>query len=254
MTVWHLAKESLGLLLLPPASILLLLLVSIALFRARPGTARSLLGVAIAALWIASTPAIAYRAQGLLETAPLTGDAAGGRAQAIVVLGGGMLFAPPEYSSDTVSRWTLERLRYAARLQRETRLPVLVTGGNTRGRPRSEAAAMKEALEADFGVPVRWTEEGARNTLENALRSKELLGAAGVTRILLVTHAVHMPRARLAFEAAGFEVVPAPTGYAAHLAGDVFDWMPRADALLATRIVLHEAIGYGWYRLQLAFR
>ena len=39
------------------------------------------------------------------------------------------------------------------------------------------------------------------------------LEAAGVRRILLVTHAMHMKRARDAFEAAGLEVVPAPTAW-----------------------------------------
>lgn len=253
MTDWHVMKI-VGMLALPPASILLALLAGVALLKRRPGAAKALLGVGIAALWIASTPAVAYRALGLLEPPPLAGDPKRVQAQAIVVLGGGTLFASPEYAGDTVGSWTLERLRYAARLARASGLPVLVTGGNPRGRPRSEAAAMKEALEEDFGVPVRWTEERARNTLENALRSKEILAPAGITRILLVTHAAHTPRAAMAFETAGFEAIPAPTGYAARLAGDVFDWLPRADALLATRGFLHEALGYAWYRLQWALQ
>ncbi len=244
----------LGGLLLPPASLLLALLAGWALLKRRPGAAKAFLATGILGLWIASTPAVAYRALGLLEPPPLAGDPQRVQAQAIVVLGGGTLFASPEYAEDTVGSWTLERLRYAARLARASGLPVLVTGGNPRGRPRSEAAAMKEALEEDFGVPVRWTEEGARNTLENALRSKEILAPAGITRILLVTHAAHTPRAAMAFQQAGFEAIPAPTGYAARLAGDVFDWLPRADALLATRSFLHEALGYGWYRLQWALR
>lgn len=253
MTDWHVVSI-VGMLGLPPASILLALLAGGALLKRCPGAAKALLGVGIAALWIASTPAVAYRALGLLEPPPLAGDPKRVQAQAIVVLGGGTLFASPEYARDTVGSWTLERLRYAARLARASGLPVLVTGGNPRGRPRSEAAAMKEALEEDFGVAVRWTEERARNTLENALRSKEILAPAGITRILLVTHAAHTPRAAMAFETAGFEVIPAPTGYAARLAGDAFDWVPRADALLATRGFLHEAVGYGWYRLQWALR
>jgi uncharacterized SAM-binding protein YcdF (DUF218 family) len=251
MTDWHVIKI-LGALALPPACLLLALLAGVVLLKRRPGAAKAFLAAGIAGLWIGATPAVAYRALGLLEPPPLAGDPKGVPAQAIVVLGGGTLFASPEYAGDTVSAWTLERLRYAARLERASGLPVLVTGGNPRGRPRSEAAAMKEALEAEFGVPVRWTEERARNTRENALRSKEILAPVGIRRILLVTHAAHMPRAAMAFTAAGFDVIPAPTGYAAQLAGDLFDWLPRADALLATRSFLHETLGYAWYRLQWA--
>src|SRR5580765_1139325 len=54
-------------------------------------------------------------------------------AEAIVVLGGGRYLDAPEYGGDTAGPSTLERLRYGAKLGRETRLPILVSGGKPGG-------------------------------------------------------------------------------------------------------------------------
>ena len=54
-------------------------------------------------------------------------------AQAIVVLGAGKRTHAPEFGGETVNRLALERLRYAATLARETRLPMLVSGGAPAG-------------------------------------------------------------------------------------------------------------------------
>ena len=55
-----------------------------------------------------------------LETPPAPGLTNSG-AQAIVVLGGGTYFNVVEYGSDTVNRYSLERIRYAARLHQAYR-------------------------------------------------------------------------------------------------------------------------------------
>ena len=49
---------------------------------------------------------------------------------------------------------SLERVRYAARLHRDTGLPLLVTGGRLFGETGDEATLMKQALTEDFTVPV----------------------------------------------------------------------------------------------------
>ena len=57
-------------------------------------------------------------------------------------------------------------------------------------------------------------------------------------QIYLVTHAWHMPRAQLAFEHAGFSVIPAPTGYTTRFELTVLDFLPDADALCRQQPVL----------------
>ena len=54
---------------------------------------------------------------------------------------------------------------------RQTGLPILATGGSVMGNTVPEAVLMKEALELEYGVKVRWVEDRSRNTLENALYS-----------------------------------------------------------------------------------
>ena len=170
--------------------------------------------------------------------------------QAIVVLGGGVQIDAPEYGADAPSMDTLARLRYGAHLHRALGKPVLVTGGAVSGH-RPEAAAMKAVLENEFQTPVRWTEQRSRNTLENARLSYSILSAAGIRRIYLVTHAWHMPRAILAFEHLGFEVIPAPTGYSRRLKLTLLDYLPNASALLDSNLFFHEVIGIGWYHLRI---
>jgi uncharacterized SAM-binding protein YcdF (DUF218 family) len=87
----------------------------------------------------------------------------------------------------------------------------LVSGGRVAYSPVSLADAMKSTLETQFGVPVTWVENQSTNTKENARFSAELLRAANVQRIVLVTHAIHMPRALRLFKATGLLVLPAPT-------------------------------------------
>ena len=130
--------------------------------------------------------------------------------------------------------------------------PVLVAGGNPEGSPAAEAAHMARVLEHDFRVPVQWREERSNTTAENARHARDILKAAGVHRIYLVTHAWHMPRARLAFERAGFEVVPAATGYTTGYRVTVLDFLPDAHALRDSGLFFRELIGLIWYRLQFA--
>ena len=159
-------------------------------------------------------------------TAPLTAPAVG-TAQAIVVLTGGY--------------W---RNTEAARLHRATGLPLLASGGN------GEAATISKHLKRDFGVPVRWTEDGSRNTEENALFSAKILAAAHVRKIILVTHALHMPRAQLLFEGTGLEVIPAPTDFSSTALLGFADFWPSAEGRKVSKSALHEIFGLAWYRLR----
>ena len=236
--------------LLPPLNLLLVAVLGLWLWHKRPLIARLLLTTSIILLWLLSTPYFAEMLLHGLEGEPYVTDTKKPLADAIVVLGGGTYFHAPEYGGDTVGKETLERLRFAAKLQRETGKPVLVTGGAPLGNGTSEAAQMKQVLEHEFNVPVQWAEGASDNTLENARLSQQLLKQTGITRIYLVTHAWHMPRAVLAFQAAGFQVVPAPTAYTTRYQTDLLAFIPNAYALRDSRIFMHELIGMLWYQLK----
>ena len=236
--------------LLPPLNILIIALAGLLLWRKHPRSARIMLSSAFLLLWLLSTPFLAESLLQSLENENKAVDRQTASADAIVVLSGGSYFNSPEYAEDTVSSASLQRLRYAAKLHRDFRKPVLLTGGAPLGSRVAEARQMQQVLEQEFNIPVQWLEEESANTLESARLSYQLLRKSGITRIYLVTHAWHMPRAKAAFQAAGFEVVAAPTAYTTHYRTDLLSFVPDARALRDSQIYLHEIIGIFWYRLK----
>jgi uncharacterized SAM-binding protein YcdF (DUF218 family) len=246
-------------LILPPANLFLLILIGLALWRRWPRAGRVVAGVGLAALAFLSTNAGARLFVVPLEraTTPLLAPERAG-AQAIVVLAAGRLQHAPEYGGRDIPDYiALARLRYGAHLQRKTGLPLLVSGGGTRGAEAKAddpdytyGQAMADALREDFGVPVRWVEGRSRDTAENAAFSAAMLRPEGVKRILLVTDAMHMERARAAFERAGLEVVDAPTVFFSNQKVPLQAWVPSAEGMRRSWYAIYELIGNAWYRVR----
>lgn len=233
--------------LLPPLNLLVVAGIGLYLWHKRPRAARLLVTVSVVGIWLLSTPYVANSLLQSLEGPPA--DLGKASAEAIVVLSGGQHFNAVEYGGNTVSKETLERLRYAALLYRRTGKPVLVSGGNPQG-GGAEAPLMKQVLEQEYSVPVRWVEDSSDNTLENARHSHEQLARDGISRIYLVTHAWHMPRSMQVFERAGFDVVPAATAYTTRYETNLLTFIPNAAALLGSYRYMHEVIGMLWYRIK----
>ena len=205
---------------------------------------------AAALIWLLSTPFVAAHLTRRLEVAEALTDLETVKTvDAIVVLGGDIVHHAPEYGGgETVGPLTLERLRYAAHLQRATDLPVLVTAGRINPWDPPLGEIMAHVLAEDFGVKPRWVEAESRTTLEHGRYGAPLLRANGIRRICLVTHAHHMKRARLVFEAAGFEVVPAPTRSTARPTGLWRDFRPGTAALHQSALAIREGIAGFVYR------
>jgi len=236
-------------LLAPLGIVLIILLVAMLVAWRRPLAAWRPVALAFIVLYPLSTHFVADQLLWWIEPTPRD-PAADKSGQAIVVLGGGTYFSAPEYGGDTVRTTVLARLRYAAHLHRALDKPVLASGGAPQGNSVPEARLMAEVLQQDFRITVRWTAQGSHNTFENAQMSASLLQPAGIQRIYLVTHAWHMRRARIAFEHAGFKVIPAPTGYATRYKLSVLDFLPDARALDNSGLFFHEVAGIGWYYLR----
>jgi uncharacterized SAM-binding protein YcdF (DUF218 family) len=243
MTVW-----------LPPVGTLVLLLCGLIVLRWRPNVAIALLVVGMLTLWIGATPVIAHWQLRAIEVGvprtPLTGPGA----RAIEVLGGGSYIEAPEYGADTVSPQTLERIRYAARLYRLTGVPIMLSGGSPRGARASEAEQMRDVLIQELTTPVTWLESSALDTLDSAVRCEKVLHEEGIKKVLLVTHAWHMRRARAAFEHAGLEFVVAPVGFITIAADPIRQLLPDPQGLVLTHRAWHEALSLLWYRIRFLFR
>ncbi|GLZ84178.1 membrane protein [Metapseudomonas resinovorans] len=240
--------------LLPPGGLLLLLLLAWWLRRRMPRLSLACFVMGLGGLWLMSLPIVVeWSARALERDAPLAESEwaqLAERVDAIVVLGGGRQLADPAWGSDQPSAMALERLRFAARLARTSGLPLLTSGGLHFGVPPSEAQIMADTLKRDYGLEVRWQEGESRTTWENATYSAKVLQPEGIRRVLLVTQAAHMPRARWCFERAGFEVVAAPMGYLGVPNGwPLGGWLPESKAVAQNGMLLNEAIGLLAYPL-----
>ncbi len=184
------------------------------------------------------------------------------QADAIVLLGGAT--APRLYPRTHVEvNEAADRIFEAARLFRAGRAPrILLSGGRFDGSqvlgPDADDVTM---LLGELGVPadVLLREADSRNTFENALGARRVLAPLGANRILLVTSAMHMPRAVGLFRHQGFDVVPVPVDFGVTEDvpsdyGSFFEWtarlLPQADALAYTTRVLREYLGILVYRLR----
>lgn len=242
-------------LLMPPTSLLILIALGFLLRRRWPRAGHVLGWFGILALVVFSTRAGALLLARPLEnmTAPLY-DARTTGAQAIVVLGAASLERAPEYGADVPDPVALTRLQYGAHLQHATGLPLLVTGGLQSSTPGAVpvGATMARVLRDDFRTPVKWVENSARDTAQNAAFSARILKAAGVQRVLLVTHAMHMPRSREAFVREGLQVVEAPTAFVSHRPFSPMMLLPSANGLYQSFYATHEWVGLMLYRWRAA--
>lgn len=246
-------------LLTPPLPHIFLLLLGLWCLRQQQRfRGRGLITFALFSLYLMATPWGAYwLARGLERDPPLdlSSPARWQSAQAIVVIGGGRDTAAEFGGRDVPNYWTASRLRYGAFLYRETGRPLLVSGGVVLDEAEPEAAVMARSLQQDHIVNVRWQENRSRTTWENAQRSRALLAQEGITRILLVTQGLHMRRARLAFEHAGFAVVPAPVDLMEPPAARpwLLRFAPGPGYFMRSSQALHEYAGLLLYRLRMLF-
>lgn len=252
------ARRGAELLLLPPAAPLLLVAIGLAASVRRPRAGRVVASIGLMLALLTSSQVIGQWLIGWIEQG--AGEAQDERdlrallarpdaPTAIVILAGGMRFDPRERPDpERPNQRTTERVLYGAWVARVTRLPVLVSGGKPYPERSAEAALMKRLLEQRLATPVRWVEDRSRDTEGNARESAKLLLPAH-RRILLVTHAYHMPRALRAFERAGLKPVPAPHGFLGTPSPDSpLGWLPSASGVDTNWLAAHEGIGGLWYR------
>lgn len=239
------------LLLLPPANLLLLAGLLLALgwiWKVRLRWAWVFLA---AATYVLSAPFTADRLLGWHQVhPPLRAERPQAPAgQAIVVLSAGLRSHAAGYGQPKLDALSTTRLLYAAELAERTNLPVLVSGGLWGGHPRPIADEMAAFLRRWSEAEVAWTERRARDTWENARYSTRLLSDAGIDRAYVVTHAWHMPRALHAFRRHGFDAIPAPTGFVEPGGASPSELLPSARGVQAASWAVHEALGRIAYRL-----
>jgi uncharacterized SAM-binding protein YcdF (DUF218 family) len=227
---------------LPPGGTALLVVAGVLARRRWPRLGVALVATGLGVLMALSVPNVAaLLVRSVAVYPPLDLDNPP-RADLIAVLGGGVEFGPHGAVDATVSRATLERLAYAAKLARLTHLPVLLSGGAV-AHDVAESQVMAGTLRQSFGIEARWLETRSRDTHENARYSAALLAGEGHPRVLLVTSATHMPRSLAEFRAAGVDVLPAPAPGLGPPRAELGGWLPQAGALERSCEALYEVLG-----------
>lgn len=174
----------------------------------------------------------------------------------IVVLSGGMqrdAENPGDFGVLNVA--TLQRTLTGAELALRTPDATLAFAGGARVGGNSDVAQAEIMADVarKLGVPAAAirTEDASTTTWENA-RNVRALTPALPARIALVTSALHMPRALIAFRAAGFDPCASPSDYRSAPFDGPADLLPSAGAIANTDATLHEWVGEVVYRLRAA--
>ncbi|MDH3688844.1 MAG: YdcF family protein [Gammaproteobacteria bacterium] len=235
-------------------SLWLLIFTVLSFWRGRRTLAGLSACISLTVLWVCSTPLFAELLTSKLERQHLpiaveqspVGDA-------IVVLGGGLgLATPPRLAPDLDS--SSDRVWHAAQLYRAGKAPIVIaSGGNVFpqkvGEP--ESVYTSEILQ-QWGVQKSaiLLESASRNTYENALETKKLIETHGLNKVLLVTSALHMPRALATFRSAGIDAIASPTDFRVtqYERPLILKWLPTTGSLSATTSALKEFLGIAVYR------
>ena len=169
----------------------------------------------------------------------------------IVLLCGGAGDVPIDISA-TAALYpaTMQRTYAVAKLQKQTGLPVIVTGGAPDSDTPESVAAARYLVELGIPQAKIITEEAARDTIENAAFTSRICVEKGYKRLILVTSAYHMPRAVFLFKKAGVqEIVPYPYGHLAPASRrrHLRDFLPGDSSDLSR--AFNEYFGLLTYRL-----
>ncbi len=184
-------------------------------------------------------------------------------ADAIVVLGGATRSKiEPRPMVDVAEQG--DRVIYAAQLYKQNKAPLIIISGGRiswRGGGSPEAKDIGDLLEF-MGVPRSSIIEEPKslNTYENAFYVKDILAERGIERILLVTSAMHMPRALAIFKHQGIDAIAAPTDFlvsqqevmetGSSIQAVILYNLPDADRIAKTTKAIKEYIGTVVYRLK----
>lgn len=165
-------------------------------------------------------------------------------------------FASPDADANGYFNATADRFIQVVKLYKLGQIKhILICGGNGKTDEKTfrEAAWVKGEL-TSVGIPdsVIFIEDQSNNTADNALYAKPILDSLQLQPpYLLITSALHIPRASLLFKKAGVNVVPFPCNYTdGRGSTDFWDFIPRPSVLLAWEPFLKETAGYVWYKVK----
>jgi uncharacterized SAM-binding protein YcdF (DUF218 family) len=168
------------------------------------------------------------------------------RVDGIIVLAGAERAGMSDFYGQPLLNTAADRLTTFLLLARRFPEARLVHSGDTV--PRSESAVARELLLGAGIDPQRIVfENKSRITCTSPRATLDLVAIDASQRWLLVTSAMHMPRAVACFRAAGWDVTPYPTNFRR----GPYAWaFALPDNLEDVDLAAHEWIGLLYYRLR----
>lgn len=167
----------------------------------------------------------------------------------ILILGAGYTDNKSLPPNDQLSPNSLLRLSEAIRLHRLLKSSHLVLRGSVEGENETESDQFMQTAIA-LGVEeskIRLL-GNPENTRMEAFEYTRKFGTN--TTLVLVTDAIHMPRAMLLFQKAGQKPIPAPTNHLvkSKQKQDISDWGPSALNIEKMEYAMHEIFGLAWVK------
>ena len=246
-------KKIITLLLMPMSLCLGVLGAGILLLwvRRRIGAAKIVLTLGFLVLTALSFSAVANQLIKPLETwyPPLLDTSTLKDVKWVVVLGGGHSSSPELPPNSQIFNSSLSRIVEGIRIHRALPESKLILSGGAVFDPVPEAVTMA-AVARMLGVsPDGMVLES--QSQDTGQQSQFVQGIVQNEQCVLVTSAIHMPRAMLVFEKKGLRPIPAPTdfGYWMRKENSPGQFFPRAGELRKVEAALHEYLGLLWARV-----
>ena len=168
----------------------------------------------------------------------------------VLLAGGARRVARAADDDQALHAASLRRTLAAVALMHHLNNAQLVITG-TSDNQNAPVSVLMADLAHQLGVPAAAirTETTARTTWQNAQRVRALAPPLP-KRIWLVSSALHLPRAMIAFRAAGFDPCAYPAAFVSTPFGGPRDLLPSGAAIGNAEAVLHEWVGEAVYRLR----
>ena len=172
----------------------------------------------------------------------------------IFVLGAGYTENLNLPSIDQLSQNSLCRLSEALRLHILLKTSLLVLDGSP-----GDNQFRKSEIFKNTAISLGVEENEIRvlgNPANTRMEATDFTTKFGTNNtLILVTDAIHMPRAMFLFQKAGQKPIPAPTNHLIKSASgmDIHDWVPSALNIYKIEYAMHEIIGSIWAKFTYKF-
>lgn len=169
----------------------------------------------------------------------------------ILILGGGHSVSPTLPPNNQLSGRALSRLAEGIRLKQLHPNAKLIGSGNSSSNRTPQATVLMNTAVA-LGIALSDTLQSTipHNTETEAIAYAQRFGTQ--TPLILVTSALHMPRALFWFKANGIKAIPAPTDHYVKINPDEspYNFKPSTRKIEISAALLHEWVGMVYAKLK----